>query len=115
MLSDAMIITKTDYPKIFEAFETISHDCGGGAGHHNYAVPEVYAPRLADYEVKLNALTDADFEDFCIGEHNDMLAISERDGYQPVSDFLTDFFDGWSRSNLPVALRSLGDADAPGT
>jgi len=34
-----MKITKDNYPRIFEAFETTSHERGTQAGHSHYYVP----------------------------------------------------------------------------
>jgi rubrerythrin len=104
MISDVFLITQQDYPKIFECFEAISHDCGAHAGHHNYAVPEVYETRLDSFEEQLNKLSDAEREDFCIGESYDMTRIAERDGYKEVADFLNDFFDNWSSVNDMVQI-----------
>lgn len=94
-------ITKESHPFIHEAFEIISHDFGGGAGHEFYEVPQVYADHLPLFEETLRGCdAEGTFEDFCIGEMSDVENIARRSGALAVTNqFLNAFFDDWAVVN----------------
>jgi hypothetical protein len=85
-------ITAKSHPHIFEAFETISHDAGYGAGHETYSVPPEYGPsRLSYYEGVLSLMTSDELQDFCIGGDDSPI----QDDFPITSMFLNHFFDDW--------------------
>jgi hypothetical protein len=97
MISDVTLVTMNSLPHLFNAFETISHDCGNQAGHYNYAVPGYYAEQeLKTFDETLASLSTIDFNDFCIGEDIRMMQIAARsEALTQTSDFLSKFFNGF--------------------
>ena len=103
-----MDITSTSHPHLYEAFETISHDGGGGAGHASYSVPRVWTPYLDTVDKALSALTEEELSTFCTGEETDMGEIARRSHDLRLSSILLNsFFEDWMYS--PPAL---SDQDA---
>jgi hypothetical protein len=94
-----MIAVKpTNFPTIYEAFETISHDYGGGCGHSYYLVPTCIERQidLHDIEGALRELSPEQLETFCIGETRDMEAIKNSSAELPNAYwFLKAFFNYW--------------------
>lgn len=97
-----LVVTVNTYRNLFMAFETISHDSGGGAGHDNYSVHPAWRDQLAVAEAALSTLTGErepatdEFEAFCIGEegeHDDIAARSTT--LLMTSKLLTSFFNDW--------------------
>lgn len=115
-MTDWLIVTANTYRNLFMAFETISHDSGGGAGHDNYSVHPAWRDQLPLAEAALSTLTgdrapvgapppegqpdpylDGDFCTFCIGEQNAMMAIAARsEALTMTSALLCSFFEGWA-------------------
>lgn len=92
-------VTKSSHPTIFEAFETISHDCGARAGHSFYEVPAPWSSRLAEFETALYPLGEDELHTFCIGEQDEMIAIMAEYKLDAACDFLTAFFESdWRRA-----------------
>jgi hypothetical protein len=73
-MTDVFLVTVTNYPTIFKAFELISHDSGRQAGHENYAVPKSWLSVINEIERDLTNLlqdADSDFECLCTGDDED--------------------------------------------
>lgn len=89
-------MTATSHPLLHEAFETISHDSGFGAGHEGYSVPPEWADRLAEAEAALGTLDRIDFEVFCIGDADEMEEICLRSPQlERAHALLGSFFEDW--------------------
>lgn len=84
------------WPTLHQAFETISHDGGTGAGHAVYFVPEGWTGNLDAIEAALAWLTDDDLETFAIGEEREVAAIAEREpALAQAHELLNAFFEDW--------------------
>lgn len=94
-----MKITKDNYPKIFEAFETISHDRGTQAGHSHYYVPTRWDAHIPSLEEQLGKLDAGQLNEFCIGEGQTHMDIAVAFGIEQASLFLNDFFNEWEQDN----------------
>lgn len=85
------------WPTLFEAFETISHDSGTAAGHDVYFVPEAWTARLDEIETALCSLPVADFQRFVLPEDDAAGLIA---GLNPdlhaANRLLGAFFDDWT-------------------
>lgn len=68
-MSGAQPVTKAEFPTLFEAFETISHDGGGRAGHRSYVLAGSWDFARVDRE--LATLTAEQLQEFCIGDHDE--------------------------------------------
>lgn len=64
-------VTKENNPALHEAFETISHDGGGRAGHEWYEVPRDWVVFVETANATLAQLTTAELETFCIGDQEE--------------------------------------------
>jgi hypothetical protein len=72
--TDIILITEKEFPFLFKAFEMISHDNGGQAGHTNYAISMSWKSTIHEIEHDLKELhedADSDFECLCIGEETE--------------------------------------------
>jgi hypothetical protein len=103
---DFVLVTEQSHPNLFKAFETISHDSGGGAGHDNYSVHPAWAPYLTEAETALAGLSggrdgddlDGDFSTFCIGDVVDMSRIAARSReLTRTLVLLNSFFEDWDK------------------
>lgn len=93
----AIIVTSENFPKIFEAFETISHDAGNRAGHEYYHVPEGFGPMMERFERALKSLNKEYFEIFCVGEQEEVKKIANISfEFYATHKFLNDFFEEWN-------------------
>lgn len=94
MRIDMMLVTKENYPTIFEAFEKLAHDTGNQAGHKNYAISLEWEDKLSSIEYELHLLNNKDFEDLCIGEESDREKIACRSlKLSTVDRFLQEVFE----------------------
>lgn len=75
ILPDVSLITKENYPKLFECLETVFNDMGAQAGHSNYSIPMQSKETLTSFNGALAMLSKEEFEIFCIGEEGDVLKI----------------------------------------
>lgn len=84
------------WPTLHDAFEAISHDGGSSAGHAVYFVPEAWTEHLDQIEAALHGLTEADREEFCLGEFSDVAAIAARSAdLVKANRLLNAFFEDW--------------------
>ncbi len=91
------IVHKHSYPHLFEAFETLSHDCGAGAGHSNYAVPKEWAPHLKTAETALSTLTNKEYGIFLTGDATEQQEIADRSKELFCTHkMLNSFFEDWN-------------------
>jgi hypothetical protein len=92
-----MRVTKTQFPAIYRAFETISHDRGTQAGHLWYEIPDNgtwWKLRLDQVNFALGRLKPEEFETFCIGEVTEKEAITGEDAWLIDADVLLyEFFE----------------------
>ncbi len=96
------LVTKDNYPLVFEALETISHDRGAGAGHSNYALPPRWLGRLGKIEQSLTTLTKEERETFAIGEDSEVKAIADRSAaLHEAHELLDAFFDDFEGEENP--------------
>jgi hypothetical protein len=87
-------ITAASYPRIHDAFETISHD----KGHKTFAVPSEWAEHLDKVEAALATLSDAEFRTFCVGDVEGMTRIAARTPQLILSHALLEsFFMDWQK------------------
>lgn len=88
------IVTRESHSRLFEALEIVSHDCGAGAGHPEYAIPEPWASEVDYVEQAMRDLSPEEVETLSIGEHDEARAIASRTpGLMTASDFLEAFFN----------------------
>ena len=93
---DKVLITRENYPTIFEAFELIAHDNGAQAGHQNYVMSLEWERLLKEIEKKLKNLrekADLDFECLCNGDDDERLRIVKDYHLEGPDKFLQDFFE----------------------
>lgn len=94
------LVTAESHPLIFFGFETISHDCGGRAGHKSYSVPEPWCDKLGQYETDLflagfvTNLSDEKYQTFLIGEESESDAICESKNLHEVHAMFDAMFEG---------------------
>ena len=103
-----MKVTRENFPHLHRAFELISHDRGSQAGHAWYEVPDTYMSMLLLSQVNhaLGQVPEEDFEEFCIGEQLNKMAILARHGSVWLSyadELLTEFFE----SDWPAAMTGM--------
>lgn len=99
LLKGWAVVTQHSHSKLFEAFETISHDCGFEAGHLNYAVPEEWTAHLKTADNALATLSNEELQEFCIGEQSNQNKIAERSKeLYCTHKMLWAFFDDWNKS-----------------
>ena len=92
-------VTAATFPRLHEAFSTISHDAGMGADHESYSVSPEWVPRLAEAEQAISLLDEEDFETFCIGDQEEMAEIAARSvQHQRAADLLSAFFNDWEEA-----------------
>lgn len=90
------------WPMLWDAFETVSHDSGKAAGHAVYFVPETWTARLDQVEAALHGLTEEERSDFCIGEASDVAAIARRSpDLAHANGLLNAFFEDWPDDATP--------------
>lgn len=90
------IVTKDSHPKLYEAFEAISHDRGAGAGHETYSVPKEWADKIPVTEAALTTLSTEELESFCIGEQGEADTIAKRSLSLGIAHaMLNSFFEDW--------------------
>jgi hypothetical protein len=87
------IVTQASHPRLFKAFETISHDRGSGAGHSNYYVPPRWEGHLAQVEQQLTTLNDDELETFSIGERDEAKPLTVK--LSEANTLLESFFNDW--------------------
>lgn len=75
---EPLIIPREGLPGLFEVCDIISHDCGGGAGHKGYLLPEVMPLTARVWSGLLSSLSEDDRQAFAIGEESEIEAIIER-------------------------------------
>lgn len=87
------LVISSEYPILYSVLDTISHDCGAGAGHETYSVARKWdLPRA---EAALSSLTEDERQQFAIGEYEEMLSIAARsEELSYVNSMLESFFDG---------------------
>lgn len=88
-------VTAATFPRLHDAFETISHDSGGSAGHDSYFVPAAWAAWLPSIEKTLAGMdpTERD-EGFVMGEGSEVEAlVHRRPELAPAHRLLNAFFD----------------------
>lgn len=93
---DMVLVTKVEYPVLFDAFEIISHDCGEGCGHTNYAIPAKYLVQLKEYDTYLSYLSIKELETICIGDDREVQVLIEQSPRRRlalVHNFLNKFFE----------------------
>ena len=90
-MTDVYVITASNFPTIFAAFEMISHDGGRQAGHQNYAVPLEYEKNLPVIDHALRMLTEVELNVLCIGEQSEAAAIVDRYGLRTSDELLQRF------------------------
>lgn len=89
-------ITEQSHPATFEAFETIRHDAGHGAGHTNYSVEKEWATLLPFVEAVLSTISKEGIQDFAIGGEDQRELLMNKDiRFLVVDAFLTAFFSDW--------------------
>lgn len=89
-------VLATTYPLLHAAFEAISHDCGAGAGHETYWVPDEWSPHVPDAEAALATLSAEERQTFAIGEHSEVEALANRStaltmAHRMLNAFFGDF------------------------
>lgn len=89
-----LVIDQVSHPKLYHAFEVISHDSGAGAGHTNYCVPADESARVATAEAQLTPLTDDEIETLSIGEAEEMDALVAKHGLADTHALFNEFFEG---------------------
>lgn len=92
-MTDVVVITSDNFPVLFRAFETISHDCGRQAGHKNYAVPMSYEKDLPTINEFLRRLTNEQLETLCIGEQTEAQKLLTNAGLKMADELLQRFFE----------------------
>lgn len=95
-MTDVFLVTKDNYPTLFQAFELISHDCGRRAGHTNYAVPLAYQGDVLRYDwqlAKLHADNADDFILFCIGAEENKERLVQAHDLGECDGLLQRFFE----------------------
>ncbi|MFZ3008550.1 MAG: hypothetical protein WA047_20495 [Phenylobacterium sp.] len=113
---DKVEVTGENFPKLYEALETISHDSGRSAGHASYWLPAGWRPELEGIEAALLTLTGEtvegpEFETFTIGECSVMEEIASRSPeLGRASVLLNEFFEDFS---TPAAEASGTESAAP--
>ncbi len=89
-------IRPTQYPRLHEAMEDVSHDRGTGAGHEVYALPVVYGPALVAIERALGELSRDARQEFAIGDEKEQAKIAVRNpALRVCHDILNKFFEDW--------------------
>jgi hypothetical protein len=87
-------IVADDYPLLFEALTTITHDSGGGADHDHCNVPLVWACCLPGMEAALEPLTDEQRWNLAIGEQTEVDAfVAANPSLTLAHQFLNAFFE----------------------
>lgn len=92
-----LVVTEATYPALFDAFETISHDNGWGAGHESYVVPAHWIGYVEDAEKQLSSM-DPEWRqwNFVLGEAGELeTLLRQRPELNPTHELLNDFFDDW--------------------
>jgi hypothetical protein len=99
-------VTSQSHPLLYSAFESISHDSGGGAGHPYHRVPARFVDGVEVAESALATLNPDEFETFCIGDQCVADVIAKRSpDLQRTHDFLNTFFDEWTtEAGAPIVV-----------
>ena len=96
MVHDVFLVTESELPSLFKAFELISNDCGRQAGHINYAIPLSWKSVIVEIERDLKNLledADSDFECLCIGEETERDAVVKGHRLTLADKLLQEFFE----------------------
>lgn len=102
ILKGWVLVTEASHPTLFECFETISHDCGSGAGHTNYSVPPEWAPHLQNLEEAIKPLSAEEVQTFCIGCETEVAVIAARSEILTTAGkMLTCFWADWGKWEDP--------------
>lgn len=128
-----MIVQRSNYPDLREAFHAIECDSGchligtiypgQKIDLEQFEVPEAWSHLVAGADRALSRLrldSEEDFETFVIGEQSEAEEIERRQGdLAEARILLNDYFNGWQPEDAPYALSSthrksgigMGDAD----
>lgn len=89
-------VTSESYPTLHKAFNMISHDSGGRAGHESFDAPESFRADCDRAEPLLRRLKPESLEIVCIGdmeESDRILQAWDDDG--SAERVLAKFFTDW--------------------
>lgn len=124
-----MIVQRSNYPDLREAFHVIECDSGGhliGTRYpgqkidmEHFEVPEAWSHLVAAADRVLSRLrlfSEDDFETFVCGEQTDMDVIEKRQGdLAEARILLDDYFNGWQPEDAPFSRGvSLSQASREG-
>ena len=97
-----MKVDEKTFPYVFNAFREMDYDNGAVNRYEPereaYSVPQPFASWLAESEAALKSLTDEEFEEFCCGEHSDVMALAGRSpGLAKAHELLQAYFEQWEK------------------